>query len=37
MGHHQALGEITLEDMINAIYGHQLMHMRDLRPLLRTT
>jgi len=37
MGHHPALGEITLEDMINAIYGHQLMHMRDLRPLLRTT
>jgi hypothetical protein len=36
-GHHPALGEITLEDMINAMYGHQLMHMRDLRPLLRTT
>jgi hypothetical protein len=36
-GHHPALGEITLEDMINAIYGHQLMHVRDLRPLLRTT
>ena len=35
-GHHPALGETTLEDMIKAIYGHQLMHMRDLRLLLRT-
>jgi hypothetical protein len=29
-GRHPALGEITVEAFINAIYGHQLMHMRDL-------
>jgi len=33
-GHHPALGDITLESFINAIYGHQLMHMRDLQRLL---
>jgi len=33
-GRHPALGEITLETFINAIYGHQLMHMRDLQRLL---
>ncbi len=33
-GRHPALGEITLETHINAIYGHSLMHLRDLRPLL---
>ncbi len=31
---HPALGEVTLEIFINAIYGHQLMHMRDLQRLL---
>ncbi len=30
VGRHPALGEINLETFINAIYGHQLMHMRDL-------
>ena len=33
-GRHPALGEITLETHINAIYGHSLMHLRDLRPVL---
>jgi hypothetical protein len=31
MGRHPALGEITLETHIQAIYGHALMHLRDLR------
>jgi len=35
VGRHPALGEVTLETLINAIYGHQLMHMRDLQALLR--
>ncbi|HEC34228.1 MAG TPA: DinB family protein [Chloroflexi bacterium] len=30
VGRHPALGEVTLEAFVNAIYGHQLMHMRDL-------
>ncbi len=30
VGRHPALGEVNLETFINAIYGHQLMHMRDL-------
>jgi hypothetical protein len=30
VGHHPALGQINLEIFITAIYGHQLMHMRDL-------
>jgi hypothetical protein len=34
IGRHPALGEITLEDLINSIYGHQLMHMRELMPIL---
>ena len=33
-GRHPALGDITLEIFVNAIYGHQLMHMRDLQRLL---
>jgi len=32
-GRHPALGQITLETMITAIYGHQLLHMRDLAAL----
>lgn len=36
VGRHPALGLITLADHINAIYGHQLTHMRDLQALLRT-
>ena len=34
VGRHPALGEITLETMITAIYGHQLLHMRDLQSKL---
>ena len=30
VGHHPALGSINLEMFVNAIYGHQLMHVRDL-------
>jgi uncharacterized damage-inducible protein DinB len=33
-GRHPALGEVTLEIMITAIYGHQLLHMRDLKSKL---
>ena len=29
-GHHPALGEISVETFLDAIYGHQLMHIRDL-------
>jgi len=35
-GRHPALGEVTLEVFVNAIYGHQLMHMRDLQALLQS-
>lgn len=28
-GQHPVLGEISVEAMVTAIYGHQLMHMRD--------
>ncbi len=31
VGWHPALGEISLEMMLSAIYGHQLLHMRDLQ------
>ena len=34
-GRHPALGEITLEVFLNAVYGHQLMHVRDLQARLR--
>lgn len=37
MGHHPALGEAPVETLINVIHGHQLMHMRDLKALLRST
>jgi hypothetical protein len=33
-GRHPALGVISVETFINAIYGHQLMHMRDLTLVL---
>jgi hypothetical protein len=33
-GRHPALGEVSLETMIIAIYGHQLIHMRDLQSKL---
>lgn len=34
VGRHPALGEVTVEVMILAIYGHQLTHMRELFRLL---
>ncbi len=34
VGRHPALGEITVETFINAVYGHQLMHVRDLKRVL---
>ncbi len=34
VGRHPALGEISLEDFVNVIYGHQLMHIRELTPQL---
>ncbi len=34
VGRHPALGDVTVETMITAIYGHQLLHMRDLSRLL---
>jgi hypothetical protein len=33
IGRHPALGLVNVETMITAIYGHQLMHMRDLSRL----
>jgi len=36
VGRHPALGEVTLEIMIVAIYGHQLLHMRELQSKLAT-
>jgi hypothetical protein len=35
-GHHPALGQATLETLINVIHGHQLMHVRDLKALLHS-
>jgi hypothetical protein len=34
IGRHPALGDVNVETMIGAIYGHQLIHMRDLSKLL---
>lgn len=34
VGCHPALGEISVETFVDAIYGHQLMHMRDLMRIL---
>jgi len=34
IGRHPALGDVNVETMIMAIYGHQLLHMRDLSRLL---
>jgi hypothetical protein len=33
-GRHPALGEISVEAFVNTIYGHQLMHIRDLMQVL---
>lgn len=34
IGRHPVLGDVNVETMIGAIYGHQLIHMRDLSRLL---
>jgi len=34
VGRHPVLGDINVETMIIAIYGHQLLHMRDLARVL---
>jgi hypothetical protein len=34
MGRHPALGAVTLEILITAIYGHVLLHMRDAQRVL---
>ena len=34
VGRHPALGEVSLETMVVAIYGHQLLHIRDLQSKL---
>jgi hypothetical protein len=36
IGRHPVLGEVNVETMIMAIYGHQLFHMRDLSRLLES-
>ena len=36
MGYHPALGKITLEQMITAIHGHQVMHIRELQAGIRS-
>jgi hypothetical protein len=35
MGRHPALGEISVEAMLTAIFGHQILHMRDLARMQR--
>jgi len=35
IGRHPALGVVSVEAMITAIYGHQILHMRDLTRLTR--
>ena len=34
IGHHPVLGQVTVETMVLSMYGHQLIHMRDLSRLL---
>ena len=34
---HPVLGEISLETFVESIYGHQLLHMRELRQVLEDT
>jgi 1,6-anhydro-N-acetylmuramate kinase len=36
VGHHPALGQVPLETLVNVIHGHQLIHVRDLKTLLRS-
>jgi uncharacterized damage-inducible protein DinB len=35
-GRHPVLGEASVETIIESIYGHQLLHMRDLMRLINT-
>jgi len=35
VGNHPVLGESTLETVIFSIYAHQLLHMREVVPILR--
>jgi 1,6-anhydro-N-acetylmuramate kinase len=35
-GRHPALGQVPLDTLINVIHGHQLIHLRDLKALLRS-
>jgi hypothetical protein len=35
IGRHPALGEVSVEAMLTAIYGHQILHMRDVIRLHR--
>ncbi len=34
VGRHPVLGEVSVETIIESIYGHQLLHMRDLIRLI---
>jgi hypothetical protein len=34
VGRHPVLGEVSVETFVNAVYGHQLMHVRDLKRAL---
>lgn len=34
IGRHPVLGEISVETMLESMYGHQLIHMRDLMRLI---
>lgn len=34
-GRHPGLGEVNLETMILSLYGHQLLHMRDLQARMK--
>ena len=36
IGRHPVLGDVNVETMIGAIYGHQLIHMRELSKLLES-
>lgn len=36
IGRHPTLGEITVEAMLNAIWGHHLLHIREIRSQLKS-
>lgn len=35
IGNHPGLGKVDLETMLNAMHGHQLLHLRDLQAALQ--